>query len=192
MAVITLVAVSLARPVAASTGSFAGHGVRLLALVAVCCTEVMVVVSILRLQMYSDAFGLTMLRLYTTVFAGWVGLVLALAAIALWASPREWLAPTVVALALLGVFAMNVVNPEALVAKTNLARAEQTGRLDASYLHGLSTDAVPALVAHPPSPGVDSSGVLRTWCLELAGAPKGLAWNWSKQQAHDQLAALCH
>ena len=65
VAVITLVAVSLARPVAAASGGVAGHGVRLLALVAVCCTEVMVVVSILRLQMYSDAFGLTMLRLYT-------------------------------------------------------------------------------------------------------------------------------
>ena len=102
--------------------------------------------SILRLQMYSDAFGLTMLRLYTTVFAGWVGLVLALAAIGLWSSPREWLAPTVVALALLGVFAMNIVNPEALVARTNLARGAETGDLDAWYLQGLSTDAVPTVV----------------------------------------------
>ena len=152
----------------------------------------MVVVSMLRLHMYADAFGLTMLRLYTTVFAGWVGLVLALAAIALWwPSGREWLAPTVVALALLGVFAMNVVNPEALVARQNLARAEVSGRLDAEYLRGLSTDAVAVVLAHAPSPGVDATGLVHGWCQDSPGSPAGLSWNWSRHRADHLLDEAC-
>ena len=174
VAVITLVAVSLARPVAAASAALAGHGVRLLALVAVCCTEVMVVVSILRLQMYSDAFGLTMLRLYYRVRRlggpgarpcchGVVDLV-----VSGW-HPRSSRSPCSVC------SAMNVVNPEALVARTNLARAEQTGRLDAWYLQGLSTDAVPTIVEHAPSPGVDTSGALLVVVPAGAGGSPGAA-----------------
>ena len=82
---------------------------------------------------------------------------------------------------------MNVVNPEALVARTNLARAEQTGRLDVSYLQGLSTDAVPAVVADAPG----AVGVLHEWCSTSSSAHPGLSWNWSRQRAQDLLYPIC-
>ncbi len=185
VAVITLVLVSLARPVAASAGGRAGTVVRLLALVAVLCTEVMVVVSIARLEFYSEVFGLTMLRLYTSVFAGWLGLVLALAAIALWWSPREWLALSIVVLALLGVFSMNLVNPEAVVARHNLARWQAAGTLDRGYLVGLSTDAVPTIAERLPVNAWDS------WCWQVSKASSGLTWNWSRQRAKQAMAGAC-
>ena len=45
---------------------------------------------------------------------------------------------------------LNVVNPEALVVRHNVAHAERTGRFDADYAVGLSADAVPALAAALP------------------------------------------
>lgn len=48
--------------------------------------------------------------------------------------------------ALLGLAA---VNPDAWIAERNLARYAETGRVDWSYLHGLSDDAVPALAELP-------------------------------------------
>src|ERR671929_107520 len=43
--------------------------------------------------------------------------------------------------------ALNVVNPDALIARTNLDRPH----VDAAYLRGLSDDAVPVLLARLPS-----------------------------------------
>src|SRR5205085_4277547 len=47
----------------------------ILALSATSLTVVIVVVAIARLGLYEDAFGLTMLRLYSKVFAVWIGVV---------------------------------------------------------------------------------------------------------------------
>jgi two-component system, OmpR family, sensor histidine kinase BaeS len=50
------------------------------------------------------------------------------------------------AVALLG---LAVVNPDAWIAEHNLDRYAETGRIDWSYLRGLSDDAVPALTGLP-------------------------------------------
>jgi hypothetical protein len=42
-----------------------------------------------------------------------------------------------------------VVNPDAYIARHNVARFEQNGRIDTAYLANLSPDAVPALVRLP-------------------------------------------
>lgn len=111
-----------------------------------------------RMLLYRREYGLTELRFYTTAFMGWLALVL------------TWLIFTVLiqktleandlgrrqfafgaliaALALLA--GLNLLNPDAFIARTNLARAQASSgpRLDTEYLtRTLSADAVPALLA---------------------------------------------
>ncbi|HKH39309.1 MAG TPA: DUF4153 domain-containing protein [Rubrobacter sp.] len=51
------------------------------------------------------------------------------------------------------IFAINVMNPDALIASTNIDRMEDGKRFDAYYLTTLSADAVPVLVASLPEIG---------------------------------------
>jgi len=91
------------------------------------------------------AYGLTELRLYTTAFMGWLGMVLAwFAATVLRGRPGRFPRGAVMS-GFAVVAALNVLNPDALIARTNLRRAERTGKLDAVYLSRLSADAAPAV-----------------------------------------------
>ena len=109
----------------------------------------LVVSSLVRLALYNDAFGLTMLRLSSMVFAGWVGLVLVLVGADFVASGlRGWLPVAVAASALLVLAAVNVWNPEAFVARHNLTTTTEVG-IDYRYLDTLTTDATPAFAASP-------------------------------------------
>jgi hypothetical protein len=92
------------------------------------------------------AYGLTELRLYTTAFMLWlaVAFVLLLATV-LRARPR-WFAFGALVTAFATVTALNAINPDALIAETNLDRHEGAPAVDASYLAGLSADAYPTLV----------------------------------------------
>lgn len=117
-------------------------GSLLLAEAAVALTLVIVGVALYRLHLYEDAYGLTMLRLYSQVFAVWIALVFVLLGAAL-ALPRHSNAlpasAAVSGLALLML--LNVANPEALVVRRNV----ETGHVDPSYLATLSDDALPAV-----------------------------------------------
>ena len=121
--------------------------VRALAVALVAITVALVAVAVRRLHLYEEVYGLTMLRLYSTVFALWLGAVLVVAGVAcVRGGRRPWLVPAVAGSAFVGVFAMNVVNPEAVVVRHDVALAARGGRFDPVYLAMLSDDATPALV----------------------------------------------
>ena len=108
-------------------------------------TIAIVAVSIIRLMLYVDAFGLTMLRLYTLVFAAWIGVVF-LCVIGKelgiqWLVSRQ--GASIVASGLAMLFALNVMNPEAFVVRHNVDHGAV--RFDAFYAADLSVDALPAL-----------------------------------------------
>ncbi len=119
-----------------------------LAGVAVALTLLIVCVALRRLHLYEQAFGLTMLRLYSTVFALWIAGVFVLLGVSLAGVGRRrpWLLSAATSLGLAGLLALNALNPEAVVVRHNVDAAERTGRFDADYLSRLSDDAVPALV----------------------------------------------
>jgi Domain of unknown function (DUF4173) len=120
--------------------------VRALSVVLCVLSIVVVVASLQRIALYSQAFGQTMLRVYSSTFAGWLGLVFALVGVAaIVPAKRQWLAPGSLALAVAGLIGMNLYNPEAHVAKNNLDRALRTGELYATYFSKLSADAVPTI-----------------------------------------------
>jgi len=144
--VITVVTLAVARGATRSTSTAPRSLVRWCVLLTV-GTLGLVASSIVKLAIYADRFGLTMLRLYTMIFAVWLGLVAVLTCIALVRSGGRWLATTLMIAAAAGVFGMNGVDPEALVARHNIERARQGGELDVEYLATLSLDARPAILS---------------------------------------------
>jgi two-component system sensor histidine kinase BaeS len=115
-----------------------------------CALTLVVVASALhRMHLYQEAYGFTRLRLLVDVFEVWLGL-LVLAILAAGVTLRAaWLPRT----ALLGgvglLLGLAAINPDAWIARHNLERYEETGKVDWYYLQGLSADAVPELATLP-------------------------------------------
>jgi len=158
-----------------------------LAEIAVGLTIVIVGVALYRLDLYEQAFGLTMLRLYCQIAAVWIALAFVLlgAALAGLASHRQWFPGAATAAALAILACLNIANPEALVVKRNVARATAVRTVDTAYLGTLSDDAVPAL---------HRAGILPP---EACDEPRQKGWaaaNWSRAKANGvrNRAAVCH
>jgi two-component system, OmpR family, sensor histidine kinase BaeS len=133
--------------------------VRVLAAIVPLMAIGLVVVSVRRMALYDDAFGMTMLRLWVVGAALWMGVVLLMIAVrnAGFGRSRNWLVGGALAAALALVLVVNVLSPEAFIVRHNVQRAEQGHEFDATYLAGLSDDAVPALVdalEHSTNPAV--------------------------------------
>jgi hypothetical protein len=149
---------------------------------------VIVVLSALRrMQLYQAEFGLTVLRVYATALMLWVAVLLALfAATVLRGRARgfAWRGLLTGAACLLG---LNVLNPEALIVRTNVRRGSEAHRLDVAYLTRLSADAVPALKASLPRLSAHEQCVVRGALVRKLG-PAGPAddrgWrSWSVARA---------
>lgn len=108
-------------------------------------TVVIVAVAIVRLGLYTDRFGLTTLRWYSTAFAWLLGTAFILIAIASARGSIVGLGRALAALCLGAIIVVNALNPEARVAEHNLAHAD-TIELDARYLVRLSADAWPTIL----------------------------------------------
>ena len=100
-----------------------------------------------RMGLYVDAYGLTQDRIYATAMLLWAGATLGWLGVTVLRSRAERFAfgAMVSAFAVLG--ALNFVNPDAMVVRVNLARAESGQELDVAYLATLSADAAPALAS---------------------------------------------
>jgi hypothetical protein len=120
-----------------------------LAETAIALTLLVVVVASMRLSLYESAYGFTMLRLYSHIFAGWIAVVFLLLAADLGGlfRRRRWFVGATSLTALSLLLALNFANPEAMVAQFNVDRVASTGKLDPQYLAELSADAVPTLIA---------------------------------------------
>ena len=139
----------------------AGRGRRTINLLhggLIALTLLILVSALVRMRLYQQEFGLTELRFYTTAFMVWLGIVLAWLAVTVLrvrepagdnpGRRRFAFGALIASLAL--VVALDLINPDALIARTNLARAAAgVGQpLDAEYLAWtLSADAVPTSVA---------------------------------------------
>ena len=153
----------------------------------------MVFVALRLLGLYQDAFGLTMLRLYSQVFAVWLGGVFVLLAASLASgNRRSWLPAMAAASGLVALLALNVANPEAIVVRHNVDFAESSGRFDPAYLAGLSDDAVPALVQALPRLQPEARAqVLAVVCATRPPSPGFWGYNASVDSATEARNQAC-
>jgi hypothetical protein len=151
---------------------------------ALCVLALAVVASALhRLHLYEEAFGFTRLRLFMNVFEGWLGLLVVLVLLAGVRLSASWLPAAIVASAAAGLLGLAAINPDGFVAERNVARFEATGKLDVSYLKGLSADAVPAVDRLPEPQRSCTLDGFRVKDDGIAG------WNAGRDRARDILRA---
>jgi hypothetical protein len=109
--------------------------------------------AVLRLKLYVHYYGLTVERIYPLAFIGWlVFLLFWTAATVLRDHGDRFVAGTLLS-AFVTLLALNLSDPDAVVARTNLARASRAGSgdaqlqpLDIGHLATLSGGAVPSAV----------------------------------------------
>ena len=149
-----------------------------------CALTLVVVASALyRMHVYQEAYGFTRLRLLVDVFEGWLGL-LVLGVMAAGVGLRaRWLPRAALLSGTVLLLGLAALNPDAWIAEHNLDRYAETGKVDWTYLQGLSDDAVPVLG--------DVSGDDRACALagRVAADDDWLAWNLGRHRAADDLPA---
>ena len=99
-----------------------------------------------RLRLYEDAYGLTRARLGAEAVVLWLGGAFALVLLSGGVRRvRALFAELAVAGTALALIAFSLADPDRLIAERNVDHWRETGRLDLTYLAGLSADAVPVL-----------------------------------------------
>ncbi|HZG43653.1 MAG TPA: DUF4173 domain-containing protein [Longimicrobium sp.] len=100
-----------------------------------------------RMRLYWGAYGLTELRLYTTAFMVWLGVVFAWFAWTVLRGHRQKFAWGALMTAVEMMALLHVANPDAMIVRVNASRADAATHFDAIYAARLSADAVPPLLA---------------------------------------------
>jgi hypothetical protein len=124
-----------------------GTPVALLSSALVALVFVVMASALERMRIYEQAYGLTELRLYAVGVILWLGVVFIWFCATVLRQRRDLFAAGAVLAGFIATAALNVVNPDALIARTNLERP----RVDAAYVAGLSDDAVPTLLERLPA-----------------------------------------
>lgn len=146
-----------------------------------------------RMGLYTQQYGLTEARLYATAFMLWMGVLFIWFFATVLRGRREQFAVGALATGFLLLAALHVVNPEALIARTNLALRAETGRFDALYAASLGPDALPVLVEALDELPADLQIPLREALAERYTHLPPLtwrAWNWGEAQARKAAADL--
>jgi hypothetical protein len=104
-----------------------------------------------RMRLYQAEYGLSEQRLYPTAFMGWLTVVFIWFCLTVLCGQRERFAFGALVAGFLLVATLHVINPDALIARTNLERARTGHIFDAGYVTSLSADAVPEIVVGLPA-----------------------------------------
>lgn len=141
-----------------------------------------------RLRLYETAFGLSRLRLFTEGVAVWLGALFALILLAgVVQRVRRHLARIALAATAVGLLVFSLANPDRLIARRNVERWRETGRLDVRYLQTLSADAVPAIASLPEPLRAQALGPV---AATLARAEPWSSGNLSRRRARSRLVHL--
>jgi hypothetical protein len=162
--------------------------VRQLSGVMLLLLDVMLASALLRMWLYTAQFGLTELRFYTTAFMGWLVLVFGWFVATVLRGRPERFGAGALAAGWLVLVALNLVNPDAVIAEVNLGRAARGRPLDVAYAATLSADALPAFHRGLPRLGTNEAcaaavrlegrwreelAAAERWTIALARAPRG-------------------
>ncbi len=149
------------------------------ALGLLCVLALVVVASALyRMNLYQEAYGFSQLRLLVDFFEAWLGLVVIGVIIAGISLSGRWLPRMALLSAALMLLGLAALNPDAWIARHNLDRYEDTGKIDWAYFGDLSSDAVPTVARYPAA--VRACALPH---LELSDEDDWLEWNLGRSRA---------
>jgi hypothetical protein len=133
-----------------------------------------------RMRLYQAEYGLSQQRLYPTAFMGWLAVVFVWFALTVLRGRRENFAFGAMVAGFLLIAVLHALNPDALIARTNLARARAGRAFDARYAANLSADAVPELVTGLAVLNPQDRCTLAGRLLERWSPPSNPDWrSWS-------------
>jgi hypothetical protein len=144
-----------------------------------------------RMWLYQAEYGLSESRLYPTAFMCWLAVVFVWFCLTVLRGHRERFAFGAMIAGFLLVGALHLLNPDALIARTNLKRACAGHIFDAGYLASLSADAVPELTAglsglNPRDRCTVTNDLLQRW--SPAEKSDWRSWNLSSAQARQAVS----
>lgn len=118
-----------------------------------------------RMKLYVQYYGISTDRLYASAFMIWLAIVfVGLTLTVLRSRPRTFAAGLVVS-GFVVLLTLNLLNPDALVARSQLARGDAgrsgAARPDLRYVAGLGGDAIPLLVSGLTAPVVAADSAAR-------------------------------
>jgi|GEM_PF-5621992 len=122
----------------------------MLAVMQIVLLLVMLISAAQRMMIYTSAYGITELRLYSSVFMVWLAFVLGWFG---WTSLRGYALEFVRGSAMVGVImvlGLNVMNPDSMIVRSNLNRAISGKTYDEDSLKDLSADAIPVAIKALP------------------------------------------
>jgi hypothetical protein len=188
-AVVLLVLSTATRP--------AGVGVdRLLrgtGVLAAAFTLVVVHAALVRLGLYEDAFGATLLRVAASTTAWWLAAVFVVIGASFLVPAtrsRAWLPTALGCVTLATVVMVNVIDPEHRVVAHNLDRASDGESFDVSYALALSADSVPVLLdGLQDLDATDASWALGELCARHQAGPT--RWSVAELRAARLLDERC-
>jgi len=162
------------------------HIFRALAGTLIALLFVIMISALQRMWLYQSQYGLTELRFYTTAFMGWLAIVFVWFAVTVLHGQRERFAFGMLVSGIAVAALLNVVNPDALIARTNVYREGAVSSLDCDYVTSLSADAVPTLVVALPTLSEEKRQAVIARLLLHWSPPTTYdwrTWNWSRSQA---------
>lgn len=184
-AVLTLGVLLVVRRYRRSAAPRLARRLRTLELSTVALTLVTVGVAVRRLFLYEAEFGLTVLRFSTIVVALFIGFVFVVTGLSIAGRLRHDAIAVVTLGALATLVAVNLANPERIIAARNIDRFGGTAELDITYLvDNLGADALPAML--------DDPAVAAHLCARPPAIDdRVVVFNWSRARAADALATAC-
>jgi hypothetical protein len=126
-------------------GQFVAKTAQLLHSLLVVCTMVILASAYFRMSLYETAYGYTYLRVLTHSFMMFLGVLFVIAFYKIWNERISLIKPYIV-VSIMAFMIINFVNIDVLIAKNNINRYLETGKLDTQYLRCLSYDTIPQLV----------------------------------------------
>jgi hypothetical protein len=142
-----------------------------------------------RMRLYQNAYGLTELRVYTTVFMFWLAAVFAWFCATVLRGRRDRFVFGALVMAAEALVLLHAADPDARIVRTNAARVVAERPFDVRYAAGLSADAVPALLAALPRAPLKERCTAGARILRRWGSDVDSDWrSWSVSRARARRA----
>lgn len=177
-----------------ATRQVAGRVYAVLALVLVVLLAVIMISAVQRMQIYVVDNGLTELRVQSSAFMLWLGIVLVWFVATVLRGQRARFAFGALLSAWMVIAGLDVLNPDALIVRTNAERGHllANGRFDRLAMASLSADATPTIVeALPQLPERERAQIAERLIKRFPEMSSDWrTFNWSRGQAQAAVASL--